>query len=96
MRCPAECGRGGRPPIERRQALAGIVYRLRTGCKWKALPSEFGSGSAVHRWFQTWAAAGIFHDIFEGLVRFYHDLRGVDWRWASLDSAIVKAPKRGD
>jgi transposase len=87
--------KGGRPRVERRRALAGIVYRLKTGCQWKALPSDFGSGSAVHRQFQQWVEAGVFRDLFEGLVRFYHDLRGVDWRWASLDSAIVKAPKGG-
>ncbi len=35
----------GRPPVPDREVLAGIVYRLRTGCQWKALPREFGSGS---------------------------------------------------
>ncbi len=25
--------------------LAGIVYRLRTGCQWQALPREFAAGS---------------------------------------------------
>ena len=28
----------GRPPAPNREVLAGIVYRLRTGCQWKALP----------------------------------------------------------
>jgi putative transposase len=87
--------KGGRPPIDNRRALAGIVYRLRTGAQWKALPREFGSGSAVHRRFQAWVDAGVFRDIFECLVRFYNEIRGIDWRWASLDSAIVKAPKGG-
>lgn len=87
--------KGGRPQVERRRALAGIVYRLRTGCQWKALPKEFGSGSAVHRRFQAWVAAGVFRDVFEALLRFYHELHGIDWTWASLDSAIVKAPKGG-
>src|SRR6201992_3150128 len=87
--------KGGRPQVERRRALAGVVYRLRTGCQWKALPREFGSSSAVHRRFQSWVEAGIFRDIFEALLRFYNELRGIDWEWALLDFAVVKAPKGG-
>ena len=36
----AKQGRG-RPPIPDRLVLTGIVYRLRTGCQWKAMPSQF-------------------------------------------------------
>jgi len=34
-----------------RQIFSAIVYVLRTGCQWKALPREFGSASAVMRTF---------------------------------------------
>ena len=40
--------RGGRPRVPDRVVFAGIVYRLRTGCQWHALPREFGSGSTCH------------------------------------------------
>ncbi len=88
--------RGGRPRNDDRRVLAGILYRLRTGCQWKALPDEyFGSGSTCHERFQQWVAAGIFSKIFEQCLRYYDARRGVDWRWCSLDSAMVKAPKGG-
>ena len=45
---------GGRKPLENRQIFAGIVYVLRTGCQWKALPKSFGSASSVHKHFQRW------------------------------------------
>ena len=93
---PAKRPRRGRPPIPNRTILSGIVYRLRTGSQWKALPSQFGSGSACHARFQAWSQAGVFRLLFEKLVRFYDNVRGADWEWASLDSAIVKAPKGGD
>ena len=35
----------GRPIILFRKVLDGIVYILRTGCQWKMLPKEYGSGS---------------------------------------------------
>ena len=40
---------GGRKPMPARKIFEGIVYVLRTGCQWKALPKErFGSSSAIH------------------------------------------------
>jgi transposase len=39
--------KGGRPRLEWRGVLDGIFYVLRTGCQWKALPPEFGSGSSL-------------------------------------------------
>lgn len=82
--------------IPDRTILSGIVYRLRTGSQWKALPDQFGSGSTCHARFQAWSKAGLFRRLFEKLVEFYDDVRGIQWEWASLDSALVKAPKGGD
>ncbi len=42
----------GRKPMAARSIFSAIVYVLRTGCQWKALPREFGSSSAVHKHFQ--------------------------------------------
>jgi transposase len=39
----------GHPIISFRKVLDGIVHVLRTGCQWKMLPKEFGSGSTCHR-----------------------------------------------
>lgn len=49
---------GGRPPTDNRQALRGIFWILDNGAKWKDLPREFGSKSAVHRWFTEWVNGG--------------------------------------
>ena len=87
--------RGGRPPVADRVVMAGIVYRLRTGCQWKALPRQFSSGSTCHARFQAWCAAGVFTAIFAQMLRYYDKRRGIQWKWSSLDSAIVKAPKGG-
>jgi transposase len=52
--------KGGRPPLPYRQVLDGIFYVLRTGCQWKAAPTEFGSGSSLHRYFQRFVKRGLF------------------------------------
>jgi len=50
----------GRPIVPFRNVMAGIMYVLKTGCQWKMLPSEYGSGSKCHRRFKEWVRIGIF------------------------------------
>ena len=67
----------GRPPLPARSVLEGIFYVLRTGCQWKAVPKEYGSGSTIHRRFQEWQRAGFFERIWaKGLER-YDELEGI-------------------
>jgi Putative transposase of IS4/5 family (DUF4096) len=43
--------KGGRPRLPIRNFAGGILYVLATGCQWKAMPKQFGSGSAIHAHF---------------------------------------------
>ncbi len=85
----------GRPVVPFRPVMDGILYVLRTGCQWKALPREYGSGSTCHRRFQAWVQAGVFERLWAKLLTRYDERRGIQWRWQSLDSAMVKAPLGG-
>ena len=38
----------GRPIVHYRKVFDGILFVLRTGCQWKMLPKEYGSGSTWH------------------------------------------------
>ena len=58
----------GRPIAPFRKVLDGILYVLRTGCQWKMLPEEFGSGSTCHRRFQQWVELDIFKKIWIRLL----------------------------
>jgi transposase len=87
--------KGGRPPLPDRVVMMGINYRLRAGCQWDASPAEFGSRSACYRRFVEWTKAGVFKVMHVEMLLYYDDRRGIDWTWASLDSASVKAPKGG-
>jgi transposase len=71
----------GRKPIPARQIFSGIVYVLRTGCQWKALPREFGSSSAVHAHFQRWQRAGFFLRLWQAGLAEYDEMEGIAWRW---------------
>jgi len=84
---------GGRKPKDARLVFEGIVYVLRTGCQWKALPTErFGSASAIHTRFLQWEKAGFFEALWKAGLAEYDDLQGVAWRWQSIDGAMMKAP----
>lgn len=83
----------GRPPKPARLVFEAIVYVLRTGCQWKALPKErFGSASAVHKRFLEWEAAGFFESLWKAGLAEYDQMEGIAWRWQSIDGAMMKAP----
>jgi putative transposase len=69
----------GRPAIPFRKVLNGIAYILRTGCQWKMLPKEYGSGSTCHRRFQQWNEADTFKKIWTWLLKEYDNKRGIKW-----------------
>jgi transposase len=46
--------KGGRPAEDDRQMFAAIVYVLRTGIQWNALPRELGASSTVYDRFRLW------------------------------------------
>ena len=84
---------GGRKPMAPRKVVAAIVFVLRTGCQWKALPkSEFGSSSSVHQYFLDWKRAGVFVKLWRKGLAEYDEMEGVAWKWQSIDGAMVKAP----
>jgi len=83
----------GRKPLPARQVFAGIVFVLRTGIHWKALPKErFGSPSAIHRYFLQWQRAGFFHRLWQAGLMEYDEMHGIAWTWQSIDGSLSKAP----
>ena len=87
----------GRPIIAFRKVLDGIiVHVLRTGCQWKMLPKEYGSGSSTcHRRFQQWIVSDVFQKLWIKLLERYDQLKGIRWKWQSLDSISIKASLGG-
>ena len=84
---------GGRKPIPPRQVFAGILYVLRTGCQWNAVPKErFGAPSSVYGYFRSWAKAGFFLALWVAGLTDYDEFQGIEWEWQSTDGAMTKAP----
>jgi len=83
---------GGRKPIAPRRIFEAIVYVLRTGCQWKALPKEYGSASSVHQYFLEWKRHGVFVRMWRRALAEYDEMEGIAWSWQSIDGTMVKAP----
>ena len=90
-------GTPGRPAVPFRRLFDGILYVLRTGCQWRAIPrAEFAPKSTVWGRCQPWVAAGVFQQAW-ALVVHYYDLEcGIEGQWQALDGVITKAPLGGE
>lgn len=88
--------KGGRPFVDDRAALTGIVFVLRSGILWEMLPGELGCGSGVTCWrrLRDWQAAGVWDRLHQLLLGRLAQADKLDWRRASLDSRSLAA-KRG-
>ena len=87
--------KGGRKRVPARPVFAAIVYLLRTGIQWNALPRELGASSTVHDRFQEWEAAGFFERLWQAGLAAYDALAGIDWEWQAADGVMTTAPFGG-
>jgi transposase len=88
--------KGGRPRINDRAALAGVIFVLKSGIPWEMLPKEMGCGSGSTCWrrLRDWQEAGVWEELHRVLLDRLGEADRIDWERASLDSASVSA-KRG-
>lgn len=84
--------KGGRPLEDSRKMMTGILYVLRTGCQWQALPRCLGAGSTVHDRFQLWRSGGVFEQLWRSGLLVYDLVKEIDWEWQAIDGAMTKAP----
>ena len=83
----------GRKPMDRRKALTGILFVLKSGIPWEMLPKEMGCGSGMTCWryLQKWQEDGIWQKVHEFLLAALRDADQIDWSRAVVDSASVRA-----
>jgi transposase len=87
----------GRPPVDNKKALRGIIFVLRFGVPWQAVPTDaFGvSGSSCWRRFSEWASAGVWPEVHRRLLNRLGRLDGIDLQHVVVDSQSVRAVKGG-
>ena len=90
---PPASPKGGRPPVENRDALRGILFVARSGVAWQMLPTEVfkASGSSCWRRLRDWTRAGVWPKVHQRLLNRLGKADGVNLDRVVVDSQSVRA-----
>jgi putative transposase len=58
----------GRPRVDDRRVLSGIVFVLKNGLRWRDAPVEYGPPKTLYNRFIRWSRMGVFNRVLEGLA----------------------------
>jgi transposase len=75
------------------KVLNALLYMLDNGCKWRALPKEYGNWHSVYTRMNRWSKNGVLSRVFERLQR--ECLMHVLIEAMALDSASVRVHPDG-
>lgn len=73
---------------DNRLFLEAVLWRVRTGCPWRDLPSAFGNWNSTFQRFRRWAKNGVFERLFEELSE------DPDFEYALIDGTIVSVHQK--
>lgn len=85
--------RGGRRRIDDREVLEGILWVLRSGARWKDLPSEYPSATTCWRRLQEWEDAGVWLAIWRAFLSELDEEGQLDWHEVFADGTFAPAKK---
>lgn len=91
---PPKC-RGGRPRVEDRACLEGILWVLRSGARWRDLPERFPSPSTCWRRLVEWEATGVLEEVWHALLDQLDEQGLLDWEEVFVDGTFAPAKKGG-
>ena len=85
--------KGGRPPLDSRRVLTGILFVLKTGIPWEYLPQEMGCGCGMTAWrrLKAWYHVGIWEKLHTVLLSRLRFLKKIDFRRFLIDTSHVRA-----
>ena len=58
----------GKPRVDDRRVLSGIVFVNRNGLRWRDIPSAYGPHKTLYSRWKRWSERGIFTCMMEGLA----------------------------
>ena len=76
----------GKPRVDDRRVLSGILFVLRNGRRWQDAPPGYGPHKMLYNRFVRWSRLGVFACIFRDLAR-----PGADGDTLMMDSTHLKA-----
>jgi transposase len=88
---PPQKPKTGRPAVDHRRMVNGMLWILRTGAPWRDLPERYGPWRTVASRFYRWRQAGVFQRLLDTLQQQADTVGQLDWQLHFIDSTIVRA-----
>ena len=57
----------GRPRHDHRTVLGGILWVVRSGASWRAMPAEFGKWETAYKRYRRWCTTGLWQRLLDAL-----------------------------
>ena len=76
----------GKPRVDDRRVISGILHVLKSGCRWCDCPADYGPTTTIYNRFVRWAKRGVWERMFTELSR-----RGRSTETQMIDSTHIKA-----
>src|SRR5437762_1171810 len=83
----------GRPRVESRAILDGILWVLRTGAPWEDLPDRYPAYQTCHRRFQEWRKLGVMEKLLHVLATDLFQRGKLDVSETFIDGTFASAKK---
>jgi transposase len=58
----------GRPRVDDRRIISGIIHVIRNGLRWRDAPAAYGPPKTIYNRFIRWSRMGVFNKIFAALA----------------------------
>ena len=79
-------GKPGKPRVDDRRVISGILHVLKVGCRWRDVPPEYGPATTIYNRYNRWSRRGLWQRLFEQVAA-----SGRVPRELMIDTSHVKA-----
>ncbi|MHA6327012.1 IS5 family transposase [Roseivivax sp. CAU 1753] len=76
----------GKPRVDDRRVLSGIIFINRNGLRWSDAPPEYGPAKTLYNRWKRWSDMGVFARMMEGLAS-----EAADRKTVMIDATYLKA-----
>ena len=78
----------GRPRVDDRRVLSGIIFVNRNGLRWRDAPADYGPPKTLYNRWKRWSGMGVFARMMTGLAAEAEPPKTV-----MIDATYLKAPR---
>jgi transposase len=76
----------GKERVDDRRVISGIIFVIKSGCRWCDCPPEYGPAKTIYNRFVRWAERGVWERLFRALAT-----KGRSLDIQMIDSTHIKA-----